>query len=136
VPVEAGPGTVVAHGGARVSVRGDLLDVTERDSGIKGGCNERVPKRVQAGFLADPGSVGDPADDAGGAMPRPACRCLPHRASAPLLARSPLGYFDPTNLQGAWRCACFVVIIDTKVAVFSRIDFKVKNDRDPVGLSN
>jgi hypothetical protein len=45
VPVEAGPGPVIAHGGARVGVRCGFLNVGERDPASKlGGGDERVPQ--------------------------------------------------------------------------------------------
>ena len=69
VPVEAGPCPVVAHGGARVGVRGGLLHVAQRHPGVEGGGDERVPQRVRADLLGDPGAAGDPADDPGGAVP-------------------------------------------------------------------
>jgi hypothetical protein len=69
VPVEAGAGPVVAHGGARVGVRGGFLDVAEGYPGVEGGGDERVPQRVRADLLGDPGAAGDPADYPGGAVP-------------------------------------------------------------------
>jgi hypothetical protein len=36
VAIKAGAGPVIAHGGARVGVRGGFLDVAERDSGVQG----------------------------------------------------------------------------------------------------
>src|SRR5580693_9472618 len=64
VPVEAGAGAVVAHGGARVGAGCGLLHVAERDSGVEtGGGDERVPKRVRADLLGDPDAAGDSADD-------------------------------------------------------------------------
>ena len=60
------PRVVIPHGGARVSVGGGFLDVAERDSGVEGGGDERVPQGVRADVLGDPGAEGDPADDAGG----------------------------------------------------------------------
>jgi hypothetical protein len=69
VPVQAGPRAVVAHRGARVGVGGGFLHVAQRDPGVEGGGDERVPKRVRADVLGDPGAPGDPADGAGGAVP-------------------------------------------------------------------
>ena len=69
VPVQAGACAVVAHGGARVGVRCGLLHVAQRDPGVEGGRNERVPQGVRADLLGDPGAPGDPADDPGGAVP-------------------------------------------------------------------
>ena len=69
VAVQAGAGPVVAHGGARVGVRCRFLHVAERDAGIECGGDERVAQGVRADLLGDPGAAGDPADDAGGAVP-------------------------------------------------------------------
>ena len=69
VPVEAAAGPVVAHRCARIGVRGRFLHVAERDPGVEGGGNERVPQGVRPGRLADPGAAGYPADDPGGAVP-------------------------------------------------------------------
>jgi hypothetical protein len=63
VTVEAGPGLVVAHGGARVGVRGRLLHVAQRDSRVEGGCDERVPQGVRADRLGYSVPAGDAADD-------------------------------------------------------------------------
>jgi hypothetical protein len=46
-----------------------FLDVAERDPGVKGGGDERVPQGVGADLLGDPGASGDPADDADGSVP-------------------------------------------------------------------
>src|SRR6202012_2693493 len=56
-------------GGARVGVRSGLLHVTQRDSRIERGGDERVPKRVRADLLANPCAAGDTADDPRGAVP-------------------------------------------------------------------
>ena len=69
VPVQAGPRPVVAHGGARVGMGGGLLHVPQRDPGVERGSDERVPQRVRAHVLGDPGATGDPADGPGGAVP-------------------------------------------------------------------
>jgi hypothetical protein len=69
VPIQAGPGAVITHRGARVGVRGGLLDVPQRHPGIEGGGDERVSQRVGADVLGDPGPAGDAADDPGGAVP-------------------------------------------------------------------
>jgi hypothetical protein len=55
VPAEAGLGTVVAHGSARVSVGGAVLDVSQRDPGIEGRGDERVTQGVRADVLGDLG---------------------------------------------------------------------------------
>ena len=69
VPVQAGAGPVVAHGGARVGVGCGFLHIAQRDSGVEGGGDERVPQGVRADVLGDPGAAGYPADDPGGAVP-------------------------------------------------------------------
>jgi hypothetical protein len=46
-----------------------LLHVAQRHPGVEGGGDERVPQRVGADLLGDPGAPGDPADDSGGAVP-------------------------------------------------------------------
>jgi hypothetical protein len=53
----------------RVGVRGGLLYVAQRHPGVEGGCDERVPQRMRADVLGDPGAAGDPADDPGCAVP-------------------------------------------------------------------
>jgi len=50
-------------------MRGGFLDVAERDPGIQGGGDERMPQRVRPDRFGDPGAEGDPADDPGGAVP-------------------------------------------------------------------
>jgi hypothetical protein len=67
--VQAGAGAVVAHGGARVGVGGGFLHVAERYPCVEGGGDERVPQGVRAYLLGDSRAAGDPADDAGGAVP-------------------------------------------------------------------
>jgi hypothetical protein len=69
VPVQAGPGAVIAHRGARIGVRGGLLHVPQRHPGIERGGDKRVPERMGADVLGDPGAPGDAADDPGGAVP-------------------------------------------------------------------
>jgi hypothetical protein len=69
VPVKTAAGAVVAHRRARIGMRRRFLDITERDSGVEGGGDERVPQRVRPDRLGDPGAAGDPADDPGGAVP-------------------------------------------------------------------
>jgi hypothetical protein len=66
MPVKAGPYPVVAHGGARVGVRGGLLHIPQRHPDVKRGGDERVSERVRAHVLGDTGAAGDPADDLGG----------------------------------------------------------------------
>jgi hypothetical protein len=44
VPVEAAAGAVVAHGGPGIGTRGSFLDIAERDPGVEGGGDERVPQ--------------------------------------------------------------------------------------------
>jgi hypothetical protein len=41
--VEQGAGPVIAHRGARISVRSGFLHIPERDPGVQGGGDERVP---------------------------------------------------------------------------------------------
>jgi hypothetical protein len=67
-------------------MRGRFLDVAERNSGVKGGGDERVPQRVRADGLGDPGPQGNPADDPRGAVPvQPAsARGEEHRAACSL----------------------------------------------------
>ena len=50
-------------------MRGGFLDVPQRDAGVEGGGDERVPQRVRPDLLGDPGAAGDPADDPPGAVP-------------------------------------------------------------------
>jgi hypothetical protein len=69
VPVQAAAGTVIPHRDPGIGVRGGFLDVAERDPGVEGGGDERVPQRVRPDRLGDPGAAGDPADDPGGAVP-------------------------------------------------------------------
>ena len=46
VPVETAAGPVVSHCGSRVSVTGCLLHITQRDSRIKRGSDERMPEAM------------------------------------------------------------------------------------------
>jgi hypothetical protein len=69
VAVEAGPGPVVAHGGARVGVRGGFLDVPQRHPRVQRSGDKCVPQRVRADLLGDPGAAGNSADDPRGAVP-------------------------------------------------------------------
>jgi hypothetical protein len=50
-------------------VRGGFLDVAERNLGVEGGGDERMPQRVGPDRLGDSGADGHPADDPGGAVP-------------------------------------------------------------------
>ena len=59
----------MADRGARVGVRGGLLDIPQWHPGVEGGGDERVPQRVRADLLGDPGAPGDPADGPGCAVP-------------------------------------------------------------------
>ena len=65
VPVERHPVAVVAHRGARVGVRGGLLDIAERHPGVERGSDESMPKRVRADPLADAGLAGKAPHDPG-----------------------------------------------------------------------
>jgi hypothetical protein len=69
MPVQAAAGPVIPDRGARVSVRGGFLHVTQWDPGIKRGGDERVSERVGRDGLADPGAAGGLADDPPGAVP-------------------------------------------------------------------
>jgi hypothetical protein len=50
-------------------MRGGFLDVAQRDPGIQGGRDKRVPERVGRDGLGDPGAAGGLADDPPGAVP-------------------------------------------------------------------
>ena len=50
-------------------MRGGLLHVPQRHSGVQRGGDERVPKRVGRDGLGDPGPAGGLADDPPGAVP-------------------------------------------------------------------
>jgi hypothetical protein len=69
VPVKGGPGPVIPHRHARISVRGSLLDIPERDACVKGSRDECMPKCVRPYRLGDSGPAGYPAHDPGGAVP-------------------------------------------------------------------
>jgi hypothetical protein len=69
VPVKAAAGPVVAHRRARVGMRGGFLDVAERNPGVEGGGDERVPQGVRPDRLGDPGADGHPPDDPSRAVP-------------------------------------------------------------------
>jgi hypothetical protein len=47
MPVQVLPSAVVAHRGARISMAGGDLDVTEVDAGVEHGGDERVPQHVR-----------------------------------------------------------------------------------------
>ena len=66
--VKAGACPVIAHRGARISVRCGLLHVPQRHPGVQGSGDERMPQRVRADVLGDPGVAGNPPDDPGGAV--------------------------------------------------------------------
>jgi hypothetical protein len=59
VPVEAGAGAVVTHGGSRVGVAGGVLDVAQWDAGVEGGGDERMPQGVRADLLLGSGRRGE-----------------------------------------------------------------------------
>ena len=69
MPVQRRPGTVVAHGGPRVGVRGGLLHVPQRYARVERGSDKRVPQGVRPDGPGDPGAAGYPADDPPGAVP-------------------------------------------------------------------
>lgn len=69
MPVQAGTRTVAAHGGARIGVGGGFLHVAQWDPGVERGGDERVPQRVRADVLGDPGAARHPADDPGSPVP-------------------------------------------------------------------
>ena len=50
-------------------MRGGLLDVPQRHASVQGRCDERVPERMRADVLADPGAASDAADDPARAVP-------------------------------------------------------------------
>jgi len=59
-------------------VQGGFLDVAERNAGVEGGSDKRVPQGMSPDRFGDPGAVGYPADDPRGAMP---VQPLPIRAA-------------------------------------------------------
>jgi len=69
MPVEGHPGAVVAHGGAGVGVAGRFLDVAERDTGVEGSGDERVPQGVGSDPFGDACLAGDAPHDAGRGVP-------------------------------------------------------------------
>lgn len=70
VPIQGGPRTVVAHGGARVGVAGSDLDVAEVDACIEHGGHERVTQHVGVHASGgDPGRYGQGPQPSGGAVP-------------------------------------------------------------------
>jgi hypothetical protein len=62
VPVEVVPGAVIAAGGAGVGVTGEVLHVSERDTGVQGGGDRRVAQAVRAALVrgGDAGGAGEP----------------------------------------------------------------------------
>ena len=86
VPVQAGAGSVIPHGGARVGVGGGLLHVTQRHPGVERGGNKCMSQSVRADVLGDLGAAGNPADDSGSAVPvqPPAVRGEEQRPFGPL----------------------------------------------------
>jgi hypothetical protein len=54
VPVETVAGPVISHRCARIGMRGRFLDIPKRNSGIKGGGDERVSQGVRPDRLGDP----------------------------------------------------------------------------------
>ena len=67
--VQRRAGPVVSHRGARISVRGGFLHIPQRDPGVQRGGDERVPQRMRADVLGDPGPAGGAADNPGRAAP-------------------------------------------------------------------
>ena len=63
MPIQRDACPVVAHGGARVGVRGGFLHVAQGDAGIEGGGDEGVAQRVRADRLVHSGASGDAAHD-------------------------------------------------------------------------
>jgi hypothetical protein len=59
VSVEVAPSAVVVLGGSRVGVTGHDLSVTERDAGVKGVGDRRMPQRMWADVPWDAGGLGD-----------------------------------------------------------------------------
>jgi hypothetical protein len=68
VAVQRGAGPVIAHGRAWVGVGSGFLDVAQRNPGVQTDGDERMPQRVWADRLGDPGAAGDAADDPPGAV--------------------------------------------------------------------
>ena len=69
MPVKASACPVIAHRGARISVGCGLLHIPQRDPGVQGSGDERVPQRMGTDVLGDPGAAGNTPDDPGGAVP-------------------------------------------------------------------
>ncbi len=67
VAVQRGPGPVISHRGAWVSMGGGFLDIPQRHPGIQRRGDERVAQRVRPDGLGDPGPPGDAVDDPPGA---------------------------------------------------------------------
>jgi hypothetical protein len=87
---------VAAHGGPRVGVRCGLLHVPQRDPGVEGGGDERVPQRVGSYVLGDPS----------GRVTRRTIRAAPCRSS---LRPSPARNSGPSvrsPTKGRWLARC------------------------------
>jgi hypothetical protein len=68
VAIQGLASSVVAHGGARVSVAGCFLDVAQRNAGVERSGDERVPQRVRSDAVGDAGLSGNTAHDAPGGV--------------------------------------------------------------------
>jgi hypothetical protein len=68
VPIEGLASPVVAHGHAWVSVAGGFLHVTQRNTSVERGGDERVPQRVRPDSLSDPRLPGDPTHNPTGTV--------------------------------------------------------------------
>src|SRR5215471_9220419 len=67
VPVQGGPGAVVADRGPRVGVGGGVVHIAQRHACIQRGGDERAAG-CGADRFGDPGAAGCPADDPGGTV--------------------------------------------------------------------
>lgn len=81
-------------------MRGRFLRIPQRDVGVQGCGNERMPQRARPDALGAPGPAGHPPDDLRGAMPGPAARHRARRRLA-LSHRSPMARPRARAVRGA-----------------------------------
>ena len=61
--------SVVAHGGAGISVAGRFLDIAQWDAGVERGGDERMTQRVRSNAFVEPGSTGEATNNSPRRMP-------------------------------------------------------------------
>jgi hypothetical protein len=84
VAVQGLASSVVAHGGAGVSMAGCFLNITERNAGVECSSDERVSQRVRSDLLCDSGVSGDATDHPPGGMTVESVAGAAHKERSPI----------------------------------------------------